>query len=216
VAAAAGAFGDLHVLVNNAGIVRDRFLATMEEDEWDDVVRVHLRGTFVPSRWAAAHWRDRARAGHRVEGSIVNTSSTSGLLGNPGQTNYGAAKAGIAAFTAIAASELGRFGVRVNAVVPLARTPMTEATPGLADMVRPPEDPEAFDPWHPGNVSPVVAALAAPGCRLTGQVLFVHGSRVQRFDPWALGDSLDAEGRWGVADLSAALDRWAPGPAATR
>ena len=132
-------FGDLHVLVNNAGILRDRVLVNMTEDEWDSVIHVHLKGHFVPTRHAAAYWRERAKAGQEVQASVINTSSTSGLLGNPGQTNYGAAKAGIAAFTVIAAQELGRYGVRVNAIAPAARTRMTEATPGLSDIVQGPD-----------------------------------------------------------------------------
>src|SRR3989454_12787311 len=151
------AFGDLHVLVNNAGILRDRVLVNMTEDEWDAVIHVHLKGHFVPTRWAAAYWREQTKAGKDVKASIVHTSSTSGLIGNPGQTNYGAAKAGIAAFTVIAAQELTRYGVRVNAIAPAARTRMTEATPGLSEVVKAPADPGAFDVWDPGNVSPLVA-----------------------------------------------------------
>src|ERR1700728_3690233 len=159
VEAAVETFGDLHVLVNNAGILRDRVLANMTEDEWDSVMRVHLKGHFVPTRHAAAYWRERTKAGKEVKGSVINTSSTSGLLGNPGQANYGAAKAGIAAFTVIAAQELSRYGVRVNAIVPAARTRMTENTPGLSDVVKAP-DSGAFDVWNPANVSPLVAYLA--------------------------------------------------------
>ncbi|MGH9189033.1 MAG: SDR family NAD(P)-dependent oxidoreductase [Acidimicrobiales bacterium] len=209
VEAAQEAFGRLDVLVNNAGILRDRFLVTMSEVEWDDVVRVHLKGTFVPMRWAAAHWREEAKAGRPVKASVVNTSSTSGLLGNPGQANYGAAKAGIAALTTIAASELGRYGVRCNAVVPMARTRLTEATPGLADVVKAPADPGDFDAWHPANVSPLVAALAAEGCALTGQVLLAHGDMVQRFEPWSLGETIRSDGRWTVTGLVSALEGWA-------
>src|SRR5436190_16602084 len=123
--AAIETFGDLDILVNNAGILRDRVLVNMTEQEWDDVVKVHMKGHFVPTRWAAAYWREQTKAGVEVKGSVINTSSTSGLLGNPGQTNYGSAKAGIAAFSNIAAQELGRYGVRVNAIAPAARTRMT-------------------------------------------------------------------------------------------
>src|SRR4051794_35698847 len=128
-------FGDLHVLVNNAGILRDRVLVNMTEEEWDGVIHVHLKGHFVPTRWAATYWREQTKAGKQVRASVINTSSTSGLIGNPGQTNYGAAKMGIAAFTIIAAQELSRYGVRVNAIAPAARTRLTEATPGLGDVV---------------------------------------------------------------------------------
>src|SRR5438874_3804460 len=158
--AAIEAFGDLHVLVNNAGILRDRVLVNMTEEEWDSVIHVHLKGHFVPTRWAAAYWREQTKAGKQVKAAVINTSSTSGLLGNPGQTNYGAAKAGIAAFSVSADMELESYGVRVNAIAPAARTRMTEATPGLGDIVQPPEDASRFDIWDPANVSPMVAYLA--------------------------------------------------------
>jgi len=199
------AFGDLHVLVNNAGNVADRFLVNMTEQEWDDVVRVHLKGHFVPTRWAAAWWRDQAKAGRQVQASVVCTSSTSGLLGNPGQANYGAAKAGVAGFTVIAAAELARYGVRVNAVVPLARTRLTESVPALAGVVAAPADPAAFDAWHPANVSPVVAWLAGPDCTVTGRVFLACGGKVQLFRPWSLEAAVEKEGRWSAAELAAAL-----------
>ena len=186
--AALDAFGDLHVLVNNAGNLRDRYLTDMTAQEWDDVVRVHLRGHFVPTRWAAVHWKAQSASGRLVKAAVVNTSSSSGLFGNAGQSNYGAAKAGIAALTLIAAGELGRYGVRVNAVAPLARTRMTESSPSLAGVVAAPADPEAFDAWHPANVSPVVAWLCTEGCPVTGEVLLAHGGTVQRLRPWAPDD----------------------------
>ena len=210
VALAVEAFGDLHVVVNNAGILRDRYLADMTEQEWDDVVRVHLKGHFVPTRWAAALWRERAKAGRPVSASVVNTSSTSGLHPSPGQANYGAAKAGIAAFTQVAAAELGRYGVRANAVVPMARTRLTEATPGLAQVVRAPDDPSRFDAWHPGNVSPLVAVLASSRCRATGQVFLAHGGTVRLYQPWTPGPALERDGRWPAADLAEELDRLVP------
>ncbi|HWC37611.1 MAG TPA: SDR family NAD(P)-dependent oxidoreductase, partial [Acidimicrobiales bacterium] len=145
------AFGDVHVLINNAGILRDRMLVSMDEAEWDAVIHVHLKGHFVPTRWAANYWREQSKAGKEVDAAIVNTSSTSGLIGNPGQSNYGAAKAGIAAFTVITAQELQRYGVRVNAIAPAARTRMTEATPGLSDVVKAPTDTAKFDVWDPAN-----------------------------------------------------------------
>src|SRR5438067_7675915 len=158
------AFGELHVLVNNAGILRDRVLVNMTEEEWDDVIRVHLKGHFIPTRWAAAYWREQSKAGTPVKAAVVNTSSTSGLIGNAGQANYGAAKAGIGAFTIIAAQELIRYGVRSNAIAPAARTRLTEATPGLGDVVQPPKEPDAFDVWDPANISPLVAYLATENC----------------------------------------------------
>src|SRR2546430_523918 len=147
--AAVEAFGDVNVLINNAGILRDRMLVSMEEAEWDAVIHVHLKGHFVPTHWAANHWRVQFYGGQEVDAAIVNTSSTSGLIGNPGQANYGAAKAGIAAFTVIAAQELQRYGVRVNAIAPAARTRMTEATPGLSDVVKAPADEGKFDVREP-------------------------------------------------------------------
>ena len=202
---AVAAYGDLHVLVNNAGNLADRFLVTMVEHEWDVVIRTHLKGHFVPTRWAAAFWREQSNAGRPVQASVVCTSSTSGLVGNPGQTNYAAAKAGIAGFTVVAAAELARYGVRVNAIAPLARTRLTEGTPGLAEVVAPPADPVAFDPWHPANVSPVVAWLAAADCPVTGRVFLVHGGTVRPFRPWSLEDGVERGGRWSPGELADAL-----------
>ncbi|MGA2521093.1 MAG: SDR family oxidoreductase [Acidimicrobiales bacterium] len=205
VAAAVETFGDLHILVNNAGILRDRMLVNMSEEDWDSVIHVHLKGHFLPTRWAAAYWRERVKDGREVRASVVNTSSTSGLLGNPGQTNYGAAKAGVAAFTVIAARELSRYGVRVNAIAPAARTRLTEQTPGLGDIVRAPNDPGTFDVWHPANISPVVAYLATEGCPLTGRVLFVQGGQIRVFQPWTMTDTLERNDRWTVEELAKEL-----------
>lgn len=199
------AFGDLHVLVNNAGILRDRVLVNMTDEEWDSVVHVHLRGHFVPTRHAAAWWREQTKDGREIRASVVNTSSTSGLLGNPGQANYGAAKAGIAAFTVITAQELSRYGVRVNAIAPAARTRMTEGTPGLSDIVSAPKDESAFDIWDPANVSPVVAYLATEGCPITGKVFFVQGGRVTLFQNWTMADGLERPERWTVEELAKEL-----------
>src|SRR5215213_943672 len=156
-------FGDVNVLVNNAGILRDRMVFSMSEAEWDDVVRVHLRGHFLPTKFAAIHWREQAKAGEKVNASIVNTTSTSGLLSNPGQTNYGAAKSGIATFTEICQKELVRYGVRCNAIAPAARTRLTATIPG-SDEVDAERASEAaatgFDKMAPENVSPMVAYLA--------------------------------------------------------
>src|SRR5205807_9367208 len=145
------AFGRLDILVNNAGILRDRMLVNMEEHEWDAVIEVHLKGHFAPTRHAAAHWRDRSQSGEEVRGRVINTSSPSGVFGNVGQANYGAAKAGIAAFTLIAAQELGRYGVTVNCLAPNARTRMTEEAFGEL-----PTETEGFDPIDPANHSPIV------------------------------------------------------------
>ncbi|MCL4421739.1 MAG: SDR family oxidoreductase [Actinobacteria bacterium] len=201
VSTALEAFGHLDVLVNNAGILRDRALVNMDEQEWDSVISVHLKGHFVPTRWAAAYWREQAKAGREVDAAVVNTTSTSGLLGNPGQANYGAAKAGIAALTVIAAKELARYGVRVNAIAPAARTRMTLENPGLREIVKAPEAPGAFDLWDPANISPLVAYLATPSCPATGKVFFVQGGEVRLFEPWAMAATIDKGSRWTVAEL---------------
>src|SRR4051794_21277753 len=148
-------FGRLDILVNNAGILRDRMLVNMTEDEWDAVIAVHLKGHFAPTRHAAAHWRERSKEGDDVKARVINTASPSGVFGNVGQTNYGAAKAGIAAFTIIAAQELHRYGVTVNCIAPNARTRMTEET---FDMSAP---SEGWDPLDPSNMAPVIVALSA-------------------------------------------------------
>jgi NAD(P)-dependent dehydrogenase (short-subunit alcohol dehydrogenase family) len=205
VASTVEAFGDLHVLVNNAGILRDKMLVNMSEEEWDSVIHVHLKGHYVPTRHAAGYWREQIKAGREVHAAIVNTSSTSGLLGNPGQTNYGAAKAGIAALTVIAAQELARYGVRVNAIAPAARTRMTEQTPGLGDIVKAPTDPAKFDVWDPANISPLVAYLSTESCPLTGKVLFVQGGEVRLFQPWTMTETLKKNDRWTVAELAEKL-----------
>ena len=199
------AYGHLHVLVNNAGNTAYRFLANMTEDEWDGLVRSHLKGHFVPTRWAAAWWRERARAGDEVHASVVCTTSTSGLFGNPGQSNYGAAKAGIATFTLIAAEELAQYGVRVNAVAPLARTRLTLAVPGLAERMAPPSDPDAFDRWHPANVAPMVAWLATAECTATGRVFLAQGGKVELLRPWSVEAAVERDGRWSAAELAAEL-----------
>ncbi|HEY7438821.1 MAG TPA: SDR family oxidoreductase [Acidimicrobiia bacterium] len=195
-------FGDLHVLVNNAGILRDRVIVNMTEDEWDAVIHVHLKGHFCPTRIAAGYWREQSKAGKEVKASIIHTSSTSGLLGNPGQANYGAAKSGIATFSQIASMELGRYGVRSNAIAPAARTRLTEQTPGLGDVVKAPEDAAKFDVWNPANVSPFVAYLATEGCEITGEAFLVQGGVVQRFAPWTLSEKIDKGDRWTVAELA--------------
>jgi NAD(P)-dependent dehydrogenase (short-subunit alcohol dehydrogenase family) len=205
--AAIEAYGDLHVLINNAGILRDRVLVNMSEEEWDSVIHVHLKGHFVPTRHAAAYWREQTKAGKEVKAAVVNTSSTSGLLGNPGQSNYGAAKAGIGAFTTIIAEELSRYGVRVNAIAPAARTRMTEQTPGLSDIVQAPKDAAQFDSWDPANVSPLVAYLSTEGCPATGKVYFVQGGQIRLFKPWTMTDTLEKDDRWTVAELQTEMQR---------
>ena len=186
------AYGRLDILVNNAGILRDRMLVNMDEAEWDSVITVHLKGHFAPTRHAAAHWRERSKAGDEVRARVINTSSPSGVFGNVGQANYGAAKAGIAAFTVIAAQELGRYGVTVNCIAPNARTRMTEAAFGeLA------AEDDGFDPIDPANNSPIVVALCADEAQeITGQVFFVWGGSVNLLRGWEAGELLTNEGAW--------------------
>jgi NAD(P)-dependent dehydrogenase (short-subunit alcohol dehydrogenase family) len=198
-------FGRLDILVNNAGILRDRVLVNMTEGEWDAVIKVHLKGHFVPTRWAATYWREQTKAGVDVKANIVHTSSTSGLLGNPGQTNYGAAKAGIGAFSWICSQELSRYGVRSNCIAPAARTRLTEATPGLGELVQPPEDGSVFDIWDPANISPLVAYLATEDCPFTGSTFFVQGGRVNRMLGWRMDEGVEIDHRWSVKELAEQL-----------
>lgn len=195
-------FGRLDVVVNNAGILRDRVLVNLTEQDWDLVVRVNLRGTFLVTRAAATHWREQSKAGERVAASVINASSESGVFGNPGQANYAAAKAAVASLTQVAAKELDRYGVRVNAILPQARTRLTESAFGDALAAR-----GAFDRWDPANVSPFVVYLAGPDCEISGEVFLVGGSRVQRVRPWERDPEwrLQAEGRWTVAGLRTAV-----------
>jgi NAD(P)-dependent dehydrogenase (short-subunit alcohol dehydrogenase family) len=189
--AAISAFGRLDILVNNAGILRDRMLVNMEEHEWDAVIEVHLKGHFAPTRHAAAHWRERSKAGDDVAARVINTSSPSGVFGNVGQLNYGTAKAGIVGFTLIAAQELQRYGVTVNAIAPNARTRMTEAAFGEIPL------PDGFDPADPGNNSPIVVALCADEAQdITGQVFFIYGGVVNRLRGWEAGELFASDERW--------------------
>jgi NAD(P)-dependent dehydrogenase (short-subunit alcohol dehydrogenase family) len=179
-------FGDLHVLVNNAGILRDRVLANMTEEEWDAVINVHLKGTFAPSRWAVAHWREQAKAGQPGSGRIINTTSVSGIYGNPGQCNYGAAKAGIAAFTNIVALEVGRYGVTVNAVAPVALTRMTE------DLGPAPETDEEREARSPHWIAPIVTWLASEqSAGVTGRVFEASGQVLAIAEGWVRGPTTD-------------------------
>lgn len=200
-------FGRLDVLVNNAGIIRDQFFHRMSEQEWDEIVSVHLKGHFCTTRHAVDHWRERSKAGETVGAAVVNTISASGVvLPNPGQANYGAAKAGVAALTRVLAIELERIGVRVNAIAPAARTRLTVDVPGfVGEMVAAPKDPLAFDAFHPRHVSPLVAWLASASCPLTGKVFGVQGGQINELIPWATGEDLTIDGPWTFESLSEAL-----------
>ena len=207
---AVAAFGRLDILVNNAGILRDRMLVNMEEHEWDAVIEVHLKGHFAPTRHAAAHWRECSKAGDPVAARVINTSSPSGVFGNVGQLNYGAAKAGLVGFTLIAAQELQRYGVTVNAIAPNARTRMTEAAFGE---IPPPES--GFDAADPANNSPIVVALCADEAQdITGQVFFIYGGVVNMLSGWEAGELFASDERWDPdALLQELLDRLPAGAA---
>jgi NAD(P)-dependent dehydrogenase (short-subunit alcohol dehydrogenase family) len=188
----------LDILVNNAGILRDRMLVNMTEDEWDAVISVHLKGHFGPTRHAAAYWREQSKAGETVRGRVINTSSPSGVFGNVGQANYGAAKAAIAGFTVIAAQELQRYGVTVNCIAPNARTRMTEETFG--DL--PASEEGEFDPLDPANMSPLVVALSADEAQeITGQCFFVWGGSINVLRSWDAGELFAKDERWDADEL---------------
>ncbi|WP_427869497.1 SDR family oxidoreductase [Leucobacter luti] len=193
---AIAAFGRLDILVNNAGFVRDRMLVNAEEDEWNAVLRVHLNGHFAPLRHASAYWRQEAKEGRTPDARVINTSSGAGLQGSVGQAAYSAAKGGIASLTLVAAQELGRYGVKVNAIAPSARTRMTEGP--FADAMAAPED--GFDRMHPGNVSPIVAWLASTDAQITGRVIEVEGGRVCVEEGWNHGPAEDLGRRWEAAE----------------
>jgi NAD(P)-dependent dehydrogenase (short-subunit alcohol dehydrogenase family) len=206
------AFGRLDVVVNNAGFVRDRMFANAEEEEWDAVVRVHLKGHFCVGRWAAAYWRDRAKAGEINDARIINTSSGAGLLGSVGQAAYSAAKGGILSLTLVQAAELGRYGVTANAIAPAARTRMTEGV--FAETMRAPED-GAFDAMAPDNVSPLVVWLgSAESAGITGRVFEVEAGRIGVADGWQHGPTVDKGTRWDAAEVGQAVrDLLAAAPA---
>lgn len=202
VAWTAAEFGRLDGVVNNAGILRDGMLTGATEADWDAVIAVHLKGTFALIRHACAHWRARAKAGDQVSGRVVNTTSGTGLFGNIGQTNYGAAKAGIANLTMIAAMEMERYGVTVNAVSPIARTAMTEGLPWIER-----DNDDEWDEYEPGNSSPVVAWLLSDAAHwLTGAVLRIEGSKVLRVQPWQVDETVAYTSRSGQMLEAAELD----------
>jgi NAD(P)-dependent dehydrogenase (short-subunit alcohol dehydrogenase family) len=202
VQAAVDRWGRLDTVVNNAGIVRDRMIVSMGEDEWDAVMRVHLKGTFAVTHHAANHWRERAKAGDDVAARVVNTSSGAGLAGSVGQANYAAAKAGIAALTLVAAVELGRYGVTVNAIAPSARTRMTETV--FVDMMAKPAT--GFDAMDPANIAPLVVWLGSgESGDVTGRVFELAGGRISVAQGWMPGPELDHGDRWEPAELGTAV-----------
>ena len=205
VATAVESYGRLDVLVNNAGFVRDRMVVSCGEDEWDAVVRVHLKGHFATARFAAEHWRARAKAGEAVDARIVNTSSGAGLMGSVGQGAYSAAKAGIAALTLVQAAELGRYGVTANAIAPSARTRMTETV--FADMMAAPTGSGAFDAMSPDNVAPLVVWLgSSASAHVSGRVFEVEGGKVSIADGWQHGPVIDKGARWDPEELGPVVD----------
>jgi len=203
VATAIDAYGDLDIVVNNAGILRDRTIVNMTEAEWDDVIAVHLKGHFAPTRHAAVYWRGEHKSGRPKRRNLVHTSSTSGLFANPGQANYGAAKSGIATFSQIAAKELSRYDVVSNCIAPGARTRLTLATPGLEDIMAP--SASGFDEWDPANISPLVAYLSTSACQFTGETFLAQGGVVKRLDGWSISDTVEQGTKWTVDTLADAL-----------
>jgi NAD(P)-dependent dehydrogenase (short-subunit alcohol dehydrogenase family) len=198
-------FGRLDILVNNAGILRDSFIAGMEESHWDAVIAVHLKGHFAMLRHAAAYWKAQSKAGDQPNAAVINTASGSGVtLPNAGQANYGSAKAGIAAMTLIAAEELERYGVRVNAIAPIARTRLTLATPGMGSLMAEPDEGE-LDLFSPANISPLVAYLATEKCPITGKVYAVQGGAISALSGWHDVDTIETDGPWSIDDIASRL-----------
>ena len=205
IAQAIETYGTVHVLVNNAGILRDRMLANMTEAEWDAVIKVHLKGTFAPTRHAVGYWRDQSKAGTPVDARVINTSSSSGIFGNVGQSNYGAAKAGIAAFTVITSQELQRYGITVNAIAPTAITRMTEDLEVLRSMSEQGKE-RGFDVLAPDNISPLVVYLGSEQSReITGRVFSVAGGTVSVVEGWVNGPSTDKGAKWEPQELAEVL-----------
>ena len=206
VAAAIDTFGNLHVVLNNAGINRDRMFATMSENDWDAIMAVHLKGHFCISSHAVHHWRAQAKAGENVCARIINTTSAAGLQGSIGQSNYAAAKAGICALTLNQAAELGRYGITANAIAPAARTGMTTAVEAMAARMARPED-GSFDYWAAGNVSPLVVWLSSvESSAITGRVFEAEGGKISIADGWRTTQGVDKGARWEPAEIAGAMD----------
>lgn len=205
VKAAIDAFGDLHVVVNNAGICRDRMFVSLSEQDWDEVIRVHLKGHFCISSHACNHWRGQAKDGKPVSGRIINTSSGAGLQGSIGQSNYSAAKGGIASLTLVQAAELRRYNITANALAPSARTGMTAGV--FDDMMKKPED-GSFDYYDPANVAPLVVWLGSElSGHVTGRVFEVEGGRIAIADGWRSTTGVDRQARWAPAEITGAMEQ---------
>lgn len=204
VAQAVDQFGDVHVLVNNAGNLRDRMFVNLSEDDWDEVMRVHLKGHFCLANTLCKHWRDKAKAGETVDARLINTSSGAGLQGSLAQSNYATAKAGICALTLVQAAELARYGITANAIAPAARTSMTEGA--MPDVVKKPED-GSFDFWDPANVAPLVVWLASTQSRhISGRIFEASGGKVSVADGWRTGPTEDKGARWSPDELGPVVD----------
>ena len=195
-------FGGLDTVVTNAGIVRDRMFVNMSVDEWDAVIRVHLRGTFCPVKHAVDYWRAESKAGRPREGRVVTTSSGAGLHGSIAQTNYSAAKAGIATFTINIAAELGRIGVNANSIAPSARSRMTEEA--FAEMMAKPET--GFDAMDPANISPLVVWLGSGDCNVSGRIFECAGGLISLADGWQIGAEFDKGAKWEPSEIGAVVD----------
>jgi NAD(P)-dependent dehydrogenase (short-subunit alcohol dehydrogenase family) len=203
-------FGGLDILVNNAGILRDGFIANLEESQWDAVIDVHLKGHFAPLHFATQYWKDKSKAGEQVAGAVINTASASGTtMPNAGQANYGAAKAGIAALTLVAADELERYGVRVNAIAPIARTRLTLATPGMGAIFAVEPDEGEVDLFSPAQISPLVAWLATEKCPVNGKVFAVSGGSIQQLKGWTVEHTTETDDDWTLDNVAETVEAWA-------
>ena len=206
VADAVASYGDLHVVVNNAGINRDRMFASMSEQDWDAIMAVHLKGHFCLSSNAVQYWRQQIKAGEKVSARIINTSSGAGLQGSVGQSNYAAAKAGIAALTLNQAAELGRYAITANAVSPAARTGMTSAVAVMAERMKKPDD-GSFDYWSAANVSPLLVWLGSPqSAHVSGRVFETEGGKISIADGWRTTQGVDKGAQWQPAEIAQAMD----------